>query len=101
VRTGIAYASVAKLIDSSSSTALDCDITSFDSGGFTLDNQAAVAVANDFIGYLAMAPSAGGGGAAGQPTIRRLGMTEIGRSGVVLNPASGNGGGVVFQREAA
>jgi hypothetical protein len=70
VRTGIAYASVAKLIDSSSTTALDCDITSFDAGGFTLDNQAAVAVASNMIGYVAMAPSAGGGGAAGQPTIR-------------------------------
>ena len=40
---------------------------------------------------------AGGGGGGGQPTMRRLGLAEVGRESVSFNPASNRRGGFVMQ----
>lgn len=42
---------------------------------------------------------AAAGGVAGQPTMRRLSLTEIGRTGVSFNPASGNRSGTIMRAE--
>jgi hypothetical protein len=63
VGTGLGASAVVKFIDSGGATNLNCQLSSFNSDGFTLTNNVALgAGSGTFVAYLCCASNAGGGG---------------------------------------